>query len=311
YGAGHLPHFHDALRERGFVHQGVAWHRAWALDPEPEDLVDRRALDAVVRTAIEAHGADLEVGAWLGTSRGPLWGFREHEPRAVASAIKSAFLVELFAAYAGNLDEPLPGVAAILDADDHPALEPFPESAREAIDAALRGASVRAIARMMVRGTGVSNAVYNAAANVTTAALGGPAELTKRLTVRFGPGAAVRRYMLAPRDVTGDNTATPAFLGRVLQRLAARDVPGADARLVAAMRDQMFVRADRDGRRHYAKGGALSSDPLTRIRSGWTEGPTGADDIVFVVMCEQPDPGEVDRARAGDRLAATCRSLEQ
>src|SRR5690606_26908359 len=90
YGAGHLPHFHDALRERGFVHQGVAWHRAWALDPEPEDLVDRRALDAVVRTAIEAHGADLEVGAWFGTSRGPLWGFREHEPRAVASALKAA-----------------------------------------------------------------------------------------------------------------------------------------------------------------------------------------------------------------------------
>ena len=47
----------------------------------------------------------------------------------------------------------------------------------------------------MIRGTGVSNPVYNAAANLVTAFLGGPPELTARIQARHPD---YRRHRLAP-----------------------------------------------------------------------------------------------------------------
>ena len=80
----------------------------------------------------------------------------------------------------------------------------------------------------MIRGKGVSNATYNCAANLVTSALGGPEALERRIRARDPAfnGVFVRRYMLADRAKPGDNEATPGSLAAVLQRLAARNLPG-------------------------------------------------------------------------------------
>ena len=124
----------------------------------------------------------------------------------------------------------------------------------------------------MIRGTGVSNAVYNAAANLVTAFLGGPPELTGRIHARHPDfaGIASRRYMLAARDVTGDNEATAASLAAVLAAIARGDVPGLSPETHDAMRDILFLEETDDGR-HFYKGGSLNSNPITRVLSGYWE----------------------------------------
>jgi hypothetical protein len=309
YGAGHLPDLDRRLLERGLRFEGSAWHTAWRVeDRSTADLLDQRALDAAVRSELEAHGdPGLEVSAWLAHPGGPAYGFKAEEVRAAASSIKAAYLVELFAAFEGRLDEPLPGLDAILDDPAHPALVHFDAGTRREIVTALRGASVRRVAQMMIHGVGVSNPVYNAAANVTTAVLGGPEGLSARLRARFGAGAAVRRYMLAARDVHGDNEATAAFLGRVLERIATGELRGLRAETLVGIRDQLFLEVRADGARHLSKTGALDSDPMTRITSGIVEGPEGP--LVYVVICERADPGTRERAAAADALEASSARL--
>ena len=81
----------------------------------------------------------------------------------------------------------------------------FDSGQREEVRRELTDATVREIDHHMIRGTGVSNVVSNAAANVTTAVLGGPEDLTRRIHARDPTfaGLVTRRYMLAARDVTG------------------------------------------------------------------------------------------------------------
>jgi hypothetical protein len=85
--------------------------------------------------------------------------------------------------------------------------------------------------------TAASNIVYNAAANVVTATLGGPEALTKIIRERdpaFGD-VAVRRYML--RDAGNSrsaNVAPAAALGVLYQRLAMRAIIGIDSETVRA-----------------------------------------------------------------------------
>ena len=165
---------------------------------------------------------------------------------------------------------------------------------------------------MMIRGTGVSNAVYNAAANVTTAVLGGPEKLTMLMRERDPAfaGLVSRRYMLAARDVTGDNEATAASLAAALQRIAAHEVRGVDQPTVDAMRAILHVpEGDGPDGRHYFKSGSLDSDPLTRIRSGFWDGPAGT--LVYVVMVEQPTPGGLARDAAGERLAEVSAAVAE
>ena len=144
-----------------------------------------------------------------------------------ASAIKTAYLVELFTAHSTHLDEPLTGLAEVLGDDDHPALAPFNPATRAEIRRELAGASARRVGEVMMGKLHASNAVYNAAANVTTAVLGGPVNLTSKIHARdqeFAP-IEVRRYMLAPRDRPGDNEASASALAAVLQRSPPRSAP--------------------------------------------------------------------------------------
>ncbi len=243
-----------------------------------------------------------EISVWVGGGRGAAWYARQPEvSRPAASAIKTAYLIELFTAYAGRLDERLPGIEDLLEAT-HPAVVHFDDAQRIEIRRDLTNASIREIGHHMIRGTRVSNVVYNAAANVTTAALGGQAEMTRLMHARDPAfsGLVTRRYMLAARDVTGDNAATAASLAAVLQQIARREVPGVARETVDAMRDILALEDQVGPDRHYFKSGSLDSDPLTRIRSGFWD--RGDEPIVYVVMGERSGPGSLERAEAGRQL---------
>ena len=280
-------------------------------DPASPPSVDAAALDRRLDALVAPGRAEgLALSVWAGGPTGEAWFAQDASTvRAAASAIKVAYLIEWFAAHADALDAPAPGAAAIVNDAAHPAVAHFTADDRADIRAEIDGATVRRIGHMMIRGTDVSNAVYNAAANVTTALLGGPEALTGLIHDRdpaFGD-LAVRRYMLAARDVTGDNEATAMSLAAVLQRVAARDLPGLSPGSVSALWEILRVPED-DGvlGTHYFKSGSLGSDPMIRIRSGFWDGPAGV--IVYVVMAEQPTPGDRSRDEAAARLVEVSRS---
>jgi len=269
-----------------------------------------RALDSEIDSVIRAYGTDLAVGLWIGGPTGGAWYERNSDVSyPTASAIKTAYLLELFAAYAHALDAPLPGLDRLLGRDGHPCLAPFSRAQRDDIRHALRGASARKIGRIMMAKTRAANHVYNAAANVATAILGGPAELSRRIRARdpaFAP-ATVRRYMLADRRPRGENTATAASLAAVLQRLASHRAPGLTHRLVAAAREAMKTTRDRRGGRIYVKTGYLPPHPIIRVWSGWRE--SGHGSTVCVVMTCQPSRGRRARRRSTDQLVAIVARL--
>lgn len=279
------------------------------LAPLPQEDLRRADLDRIVDRHLAEHGMDGVASVWIGDAETALYAREADVPRACASSIKSAYLVELFAAFADRLDEPQPAIDAIVADPEHPAVAHFDAETQAEIRSAITGVSVRRIGQMMVRGTGVSNAVYNAAANVTTALLGGPEGLTARMQGRAPDyaGLVCRRYMLARRD-RGDNEVTAASLAAVLQDLAARSVPDLDPATQSALRDQVFARMHPDRGRHYFKSGALTSDPQCRIASGWFE-RAGAEPLVYVVMLEQPGPGDQPRAQASQDQARRLRAL--
>jgi hypothetical protein len=274
---------------------------------------ENRALCAeAVRAAAEEHGEGIEISVWIGGPEGDAWfALNENVFRPAASSVKTAYLVELFAAHAGHLDEPLPGMSEILSDPTHPAIVHFDGETQEEIRRDHAGATVRRVGEMMIRGTDVSNAVYNAAANVTTATLGGPEGITERVHGRAPDlrGVAIRRHMLADRNATGDNEVTAEFLARVFQRIMRGDFPGCDDETLDAIRDVMHVDPHPDYGDHFFKSGSLNTDPLARIRSG----AVGEDGrvIVYAVMTTQPDPAGRERQEAGDRLHETTVQLTE
>ena len=258
--------------------------------PAP-DAARSTALDEIVASHQGDPARNRRFSVWIGNATGPaLYEWQGSVSRPGASAIKTAFLVELFAANAGNLDGPLAGTPEIVLDGDHPAIVHFSPAQQEEIRKELGAATVRDIGDHMIRGTRVSNVVYNAAANVTTAVFGGPEGLTQAIHKRI-PGArelVVRRYMLAPRDVTGDNTTTARALAAVLQPIADRRIPGVDTATMESIRRVMHFDTSQWLGEHYYKSGALDTQPQARLRSGWFEKDGRC--MVYVVMAEQPMP---------------------
>jgi len=249
----------------------------------------RAALTRIVADAAETAGPSTALSVWLGTDE-EAWISTDAEViRPAASAIKPAILIELMSKYEENLDQLLECGREVLEDADHPALRHYSAEDRTEVAAALAGASARRIGEIMIHGRGVSNAVYNAATNLAIADLGGPARVTEAIHRRDPSfrGLAVRRYMLADRAATGDNTATAASLAAVLQRLAARDVPGLTPATVEAVRAALELEADSEQGAHFFKSGALDSSPPVRIRSGWYERDGRA--LVYVVVASRAE----------------------
>lgn len=271
---------------------------------------DARALDADVRRVVAELGPGARAAVWLAAADGPpAYAWNADLPMPTASAIKAAYLIELFVEFAADLDAPLPGADALLADAAHPAVRDFRPPQRSTARRALGHASVRRVGEAMIQGKGVDNATYNLAANVVTAHFGGPSWLQARLHRRDRgfAGLHVRRYMLADRAVDGDNEATARALAAVHSLLASgRGLPPAAA---AAARSVLAQGDDARGRHRFAKGGSLDSDPVTRVRAGFVEGPQAT--VVFVVMLAQDGVADGQFADAGRRLAAAAQRIEE
>jgi hypothetical protein len=268
--------------------------------------LDRAALVKSIESLLKERN-DITVNLWLGGDRGEPWfELNAAQPAATASAIKTFYLVELFGSYRAALDQPPPGAAAVLEDDGHPAISHFSPEQRGEIRRVLGGASVRRIARVMMGSAGASNTVYNAAAKIVTAVLGGPEVLTKRIRERDPAfaGVTVRRYMLRDIGSGRSNDAPAAALAVLYQRLAARVLQGIDSETVQAIRDAI-IKENIDGvGLHYSKGGRLSVDPATEVRAGWLESDRGP--LIYVVMARQ---GERNEPSSQQRLATTAEAL--
>ena len=274
--------------------------------------LDRDKTEKTVKAVLAKHDGPARTGLWIGRPSGDaLYASGSGETLPTASAIKTAILIELFARFAKELDQPPMGLNAILR-DDHPAIAHFSTQQRGEIRNALAGDSVRRIGGIMMGSVPASNIVYNAAANVALALLGGPKEATRLIQDRdsvFAP-IVVRRYMLTDRKVNGDNVATPAALAAVLQRLASRSVPGLAEKTVGDIRRAILAKDDPRGGKLFIKDGDLASDPVTCVRSGWSEKPGGGT-AVFVVMLAQDQPKGRTADEAHRDLAATAARLTE
>lgn len=274
------------------------------------DRADDAKLANDVRALVAELGDGVHAAVWLGPAGSPpSLAWNVETPMPCASAIKAAYLVELFAARADALDQPLPGADGVLADARHPAVAHFSEAQRATARKALGGASTRRIAEAMISGKGVDNLTYNIAANLVTACCGGPLALDGKLHARATDWGdlRVRRYMLADRTANGDNEATAHALAAVHATLAQRRVPGLSNATVDACRAVLARPADAQGRACFAKNGALDSDPITRVEAGWREGPDGAQ--VYVVMLAQSGVAAAERAAAGQQLGTAATRL--
>ena len=284
---------------------------AWS-GPDPP-----RAASEPIAAALAAVPADGFTGlgrsVWIGTADlglhdgEPLYAESADVPRPAASSIKTAYLVEFFLDRAATLDEPVPDAVDVVGNPEHPAIVHFDADTQAEIKEHLETATARTVGRHMIRGTGVSNPVYNAAANLVTAFLGGPPELTARIQARHPDFAGIdsRRYMLAARDVTGDNTATAGSLAAVLAAVARGDVPGISPETHDAMRDILFLEDTEDGR-HFYKGARSTRAPSPACSRGTTRPPGNlpAGHSFTPSWPRFPDPGASRRATSSRAMQA-------
>lgn len=275
---------------------GIA--RGEGLDPQAQ---------AAIQAALAAPGDPVQAAVWFGAPGEPRYQLAADRAMPAASVVKTALLIELFAAHAGHLDEPLgPAADAILADDRHPALAPFSAAQRPEVRAGLRGATVRTVGAIMMGSRKASNAVYNAAASLAIASLGGPAEATAKIRARdprFG-GVVVGRYMLAARTPS-DNVATPAALAAVLAALATGQVPGLDAATASAAVQAMMQSADPALGVHRHKEGNLDSDPMVVIKTGFYLRGSGEPPLIYVVgaaLAGKPTGGRDAARRRLDQL---------
>ena len=211
----------------------------------------------------------------------------------VASAIKSAILLEFFSKYRHDLSATPKEAPKILSDPKHPALAHFSVREKKEIATALAGASVKRLGHIMIdrhdeSGSKYSSVTYNAATNLAIALLGGPAETTQAIHTRDPAfaGITVNRYMLADRKTTGDNTATPLALASLHQKISSRQLTTYPDNALDAVRQILHTRDFPKGATLYSKGGSLTSDPVTRVQAGWYQ--AGSTTMPFAIMAAQP-----------------------
>jgi hypothetical protein len=262
-----------------------------------------------VQAILAEPGDAVQAGIWFGGPSGePIYQLAASRAMPAASVVKTAVLIELYAARAGHLDDPL-GAAAdgVLADDKHPAMAPFSAAQRGEIRAAFAGATARGVGAVMMGSKKASGAVYNAAANLAIATLGGPAEASAKIHARDPAfaGVMVRRYMLASRTAAGDNEATPASLAAVLGAIATGKVPGVDAATAGAMAEAMMQASDPVLGAHRHKEGNLDNDPMTCVKTGYYARGKGKPPLVYVVgaaLSAKPSGSRNDAKRRLEKM---------
>ena len=74
--------------------------------------------------------------------------------------------------------------------------------------------------------------------------------------------------MLANRNVTGDNTASPTSLATLFNISVGKTPKGLQSRTVKEVAKILYSTKYKNGAELYSKGGALHSNPVTHVRSG-------------------------------------------
>jgi hypothetical protein len=277
--------------------------RNGAMDPQ---------LLVAVQAAVAELGPNTRAAVWLGEAGyEPALAWNAEEMMPTASAIKVALLIELFTAFANDLEQPLPGASAVLADRTHPAVAHFSPGQRTTAQQILGTASVRRVGEVMIGAENVDTYTYNIAANLVLAHFGGPAASSRRLHERTPAweDVHVRRYMLADRVRDGDNEATAHAMSSLHQGLAMREIPGVPLSAIDAARAVLAGPADGQGRATFGKDGALDSEPVTRVGAGWRVGDD--ESVLWVVMLAQYGLPSEQRAAAGQRLGAGARRIEQ
>lgn len=263
-----------------------------------------------VKSLLDEQEQTPVIGLWLGGVSGTAW-FEQNStrPLAAASAIKTFFLVELYDEFHGMLDKPLPGALAILNDDRHPMLSPFSPKHRALIRRDLKGASIRRIGKVMMGTARATNAVYNAAASLVTAALGGPEALTKRIQKRDPAfrGVAVRRYMLTNRKTPGDNEAPAVALAVLYQQIASSRLAGVKRETMVAIKEAIIGQRYGKLGMNFSKAGGLGSSPLTQVLAGFIETKSGP--LIYVVMGVQEVLEPRENKASSNKLANTVVKL--
>ncbi len=269
--------------------------------------------DAEVDRQVSDYEEPVTITVWLGTDDlQPLYRHQADRWMPAASAIKTAILVELFAKYHESLPTAPKEVSNSLE-PQHPAVKHFNRTQQGLIQAGLSHQSAQDLGKIMMGSKTESNLVYNAAANVNIALLGGPEKTTELIASRYQRpiGIKLQRYMLAPRDEPGDNLATAEGLATVLCHIANGNLPNVDPGTSQAVAEAIILTSRRFELTgiHQLKDGALDSDPLTRVQSGFYRPQRQGNAYIYVVMASQAAPQKYARDETGNRLNALVLSL--
>jgi len=284
----------------------------------PAPASERSDLDS--RIAALGFGEDgTELGIEIVIEgKGVIYSRSPREPRAAASAIKSAIVLDLFLSMGDQLDQVPPGAEALLGYHTHPAFYGFTRDELVRARRQLAGRSYLDLARIMMGRTDAGNEVYNAACNLVMVKLGGPEAITRRLAA-LDPGLEgidINRYMEAWKG-DGDNRATPEALVTLYRMALSGHVPGLDPAHVTLWRSLLLAEGDGGPGSRYEKLGTLYPEPMVRVHAGYQVRPGGA--LIYAIMGEIPVfPGGSDPARrfaqlmnAVDDLTAACLDLER
>ncbi|MEN1678506.1 MAG: hypothetical protein AAGJ46_02860 [Planctomycetota bacterium] len=273
-------------------------------------------LQDALSPSLEGLPTDTTVGVVLLDGRGDVLFSQNAELElSAASSIKSSLLLEFFAKHASELRATgRRDVRAIVEDPRHPAIVHFDQATQQEIAGQLGDASVLRLGYILIdsndeTGAEYSNKVYNAAANVAIALLGGPAGSTRAIHERDASfaGANLRRYMLADRNVTGDNTATPMMLARFFQIALGEGHAGVDPAVAQAVADVLHRGDEPSGLKHFSKTGALYTDPVTSVRSGRYE--RGGRVMNYAIMATQKLGSPTSGAEQYKKLSEMTRGM--
>jgi len=250
-------------------------------EPESAALKEKQQpkskLPKKVASLINTLQGDTEIGLIVLDRRGRIVFQHNSELELpAASSIKSHILLELFVKFAEELESTeRDDIKKIVNDPKHPAIAHFSSKSKKLIAEELSSVSIQDLGSILIdyedqSGKKYSNAVYNAASNVAIALLDGPEGATAAIQNRHEAfeNVNVRRYMLANRNVTGDNTATPLGLATLFHISVGKAPKGVKAKITKEVANILHSVDYKNGAKLYYKGGTLYSNPVTQVRSG-------------------------------------------
>ena len=279
---------------------------------------DRSALPDELQKTLRDLPADTKVGLAVLDAMGRIViEYRAQTDFSAASSIKTALLWELFSAYGNQLDQGgRDDIRDVVGDPNHPAISHFPTDVQKTIARDLENVDLQNLGSILINfrdlsGRRYSNATYNAASNIAISLLGGPKAVTRRFHAQGANSKQLnlRRYMLTNRVTNGDNTATPLALASIFHHLIGEQPSNLNKKASRAIKNILHVRDDPQGGRLYAKGGSLTSNPATSVRSGRYE--LNGLVLNYAIMAERKMLPGTDGQKQYDQLSELTLKIYQ